>query len=77
MLPVFLLFSVFANSLPNANINSVTWKSGNGEIPTCLSIIIIFRHRGEYFAEDCVDVQIYISRSSLYPKLHSLVTLLL
>ena len=77
VLPVFFLFSVLANSLPNANINSVTWKSGNGEIPTCLSIIIIFRHHGEYFAEDCVDVQIYISRSILYPKLHSLVTLLL
>lgn len=77
VLPVFLLFLVFANSPPNANINLVTWKSGNGESPTCLSVIILFRHRGEYFAEDCVDTEIYISRPILYPKLHSLVTLLL
>ena len=77
VLPVFLLFSVFANSLPNANINAVTWKSRNGEIPAWLSIIVIFRHHGEYFAEDCVEAQICISRSILYPRLHSLITLLL
>lgn len=67
----------FTDGLPNANVNSVTWKAR-------VETLFIHDHNAQalcwVLCRDLCEVgdsQIYISSSVLYPKLHLFITWLL